>query len=184
MIIRKTHLALCRLLAAIAMPGPRRIVAGFAPLAFLMAACGTMGNSDDTAEFWSPFSSQSAWEVGDGRVRVELSGFERGHEPGRVAAFDLSIENRRDEPADLAVCAELIDEVQVVQRFNRFEVALEPNGNHTSTFEAAFDEGLEPRAYGLAVVIGDLGAVIHTVRVGIPDDEAGPWLDADELVCD
>jgi hypothetical protein len=184
MIIRVTHLALCKLVASFAMPGLGRLSAGIASLAVFLAACGAMGSSDDSAEFWSPFSSQSAWEVGDGRIRVELSGFERGHEPGRVAQFDLTIENRRDQSADLAVCTELIDERQIVQRFDRFDVALEPDGNQTTTFEAAFDEELEPRAYGLAVVIGDLGAVIHTVRVGIPDDEAGPWLDADELVCD
>lgn len=150
----------------------------------VIAGCGQMSSDDETNEFWSPFSSQSAWDVGDGRIRLELSGYERGHEPGRAAEFSIDIENRRPEAAELIVCAKLIDEQRIVQEFDEFRISIEPDGSDSAVFNATLDEDLEPRAYGLAVIVGDIGAIIHTVRVGIPDDAAGPWLDADELVCD
>jgi hypothetical protein len=152
--------------------------------AIVLATAATACRSDATSEFWSPFSSQSAWDVGDGRILVELSGFERGHEPGRLAEFTVEIENRRNDPAFLTVCTTLIDEARIVQQFDRFTVELGPDDRVSTTFDAAFDQDIDPRAYGLALVIGDLGAIVHTVRVGIPDDEAGPWLDVDQLVCD
>jgi hypothetical protein len=153
-------------------------------LALLLVSCGPFGNSDDSSEFWGPFTSQTAWEVGDGRVLVEFTGYERGHEPGRTAEFNVVIENRRDQRADLDVCAKLINEVEIVQHFDQFEVVIEPEESESVTFEVTMDEEIEPRAYGFAIVVGDIGSIVHTVRVGIPDDEAGPWLDADELVCD
>jgi hypothetical protein len=153
-------------------------------LALLLASCGSFGNSDDSSEFWSPFTSQTAWEVGDGRILVELSGYERGHEPGRTAEFTVTIENRRDQSADLDVCAKLISEVEIVQHFDQFEVVIEPEDSESISFDVTMGEEIEPRAYGFAIVVGEIGSIVHTVRVGIPDDEAGPWLDADELVCD
>jgi hypothetical protein len=153
-------------------------------LSVLLASCGSFGSDDDSGEFWSPFTSQSAWEVGDGRVIVELSGHERGHEPGKTAEFTVTIENRREVDTELEICAKLIDERQIVQRFDQFIISIEPEDNEVSTFEVTLEEDVEPRAYGFAVVVGDIGSIIHTIRVGIPDDEAGPWLDADELVCD
>lgn len=152
--------------------------------AFLLVSCGTVGDNDDPGEFWSPFNSQSTWEIGDGRILVELSGFERGHEPGKTAEFTIDIQNLREESVQLNVCARLIDEAQVVQRLHEFDISIDPEESRTRTFSVEFDEELEPRSYGLAVVVGDLGSLIHTVRVGIADDEAGPWLELDQLVCD
>ncbi len=162
----------------------RTSVFGVITLILALAGCGTIGNDDGNGEFWSPFSSQSAWDVGDGRIRVEMSGYERGHDPGGSAEFTVKIENRRDQPAELDICAKLIDETEILQSFEQFHVSIPPDGSDTTTFNVTFDEETEPRAYGFAVVIGEIGALVHTVRVGIPDDEAGPWLDADELVCD
>lgn len=155
--------------------------------ALLLAGCNAIGNDDDDndqGEFWSPFNSQSYWEIGDGRLLVELTGFERGHEPGKPAEFTVNIENRREQPAELELCAKLVDEDRIVQRFDQFPVSIDASSNKSTSFTAGMDDELEPRAYGLAVVVGDIGAIVHTIRVGIADDEAGPWLDADHLVCD
>jgi hypothetical protein len=153
-------------------------------MSLILASCGALRSDDDTGEFWSPFTSQTAWEVGDGRVVVEVRGYERGHEPGRTAEFTVTIENRREVEAELEVCTKLINESEIVQRFDKVEIALEPEESDSMTFDVTLDEELEPRAYGFAVVVGDIGSLIHTIRVGIPDDEADSWLDADELVCD
>jgi hypothetical protein len=151
----------------------------------VIAGCGAIRSSEDSPDdFWSPFSSQSYWEVGDGRILVELSGYERGHERGKAADFTINIENRREDPAELEICAKLINEREIVQRFEHFTVELDAESSKSTTFSAVMDEELEPRAYGLAVVVGEIGAIVHTIRVGIPDDDAGPWLDAEQLVCD
>lgn len=142
--------------------------------------------NDDEEErgYWSPFHSQSSWNLEEGSMRVEMTGFERGHEPGQESDFQFIIENRREEAVTLSVCVQLIDEQEVVQDFNDFAMELGPDAVGRRTISAAFEEELEPRAYGLAVIIGELGAVVHTVRLGLADDEAGPWLDAGELTCD
>jgi hypothetical protein len=163
----------------------KRLIPIFMILAATLAACGALGNDDDSSgEFWSPFSSQSYWEVGDGRILVELTGYERGHEPGKTAEFTIKVENRREQPANLDMCTKLVDEREIIQRFERFAMNLDADSSEEITFIAALEEEIEPRAYGLAVVISETGAIVHTVRVGIPDDEAGPWLDAESLVCD
>lgn len=152
----------------------------------LLMGCNAVGSDDDNGqeEFWGPFNSQSYWEIGDGRLLVELSGFERGHDPGKRAEFTVNIENRREQRAELELCALLIDEEEVVQRFDQFSVSIEPSASRSTSFTAGIDEELEPHAYGLAVVVGDIGAIVHTIRVGLADDEAGPWLDAENLICE
>jgi hypothetical protein len=153
-------------------------------MSLVLASCGALGSDDETSGFWSPFTSQTAWDVGDGRIVVELRGYERGHEPGRTAEFTVTVENRRYVEVDLEVCTKLINESEIVQQFDKFEITLEPEQSESLAFDVTLDEELEPRAYGFAVVVGELGSIIHTIRVGIPDDEAESWLDADELVCD
>ncbi len=165
---------------------PAKLLSFLLVVLVVLAGCGTMRSDDDNGadDFWSPFNSQSYWEIGDGRLLIELTGFERGHEPGKAAEFNVNIENRRDQPAELEMCAKLINEENIVQRFDQFNVSLDPSENKSTSFRAELDEEIEPRAYGLAVVVGEIGAIVHTIRVGLADDEAGPWLDADELVCD
>jgi hypothetical protein len=152
-------------------------------LALLISGCSALQSSDDTGELWSPFNDQSAWDVGDGRIRVEVSGYERGHQPGGSAEFTVEVENRRDAPADLDVCGKLIDEHMVVQEFNQERLMIEPNGSQQAIIDATLDEDVEPGAYGFAVIIDEIGVVVHTIRVGIPDDEPAAWVDVDELVC-
>lgn len=153
-------------------------------IATVIAGCGAISSDEEDRGYWSPFHSQSNWSMDEGSMRVELTGFERGHEPGQESEFELVIENRRDQPMSLSGCVQLIDEASVVQRFGDFEVELGPDAVGRRALETPFEEELEPRAYGLAVVIGDLGSVVHTVRLGLADDEAGPWLDAGELTCE
>lgn len=152
-------------------------------VAVLLAGCGTLNDDEEDRGYWSPFHSQSNWEMDNGSMRVELTGFERGHEPDQESEFEFIIENRRDQTTTLDVCVQLLDEEQVVQDLDYFEIELGPDAAGRRTLIAGFDADLEPRAYGLAVVIADLGAVVHTVRLGIADDDAGPWLDAGELTC-
>lgn len=151
--------------------------------ALIVAGCSSSQNDDQSGELWSPFNDQSAWDVGDGRIRVEVSGHERGHQPGRSAEFTVDVENLRDEPADLTVCAKLIDEHQVVQEFSGERLQIEPNQSDLAVIQASLDETIEPGAYGFAVVVGEIGFVVHTIRVGIPDDEPAAWLDVNELGC-
>jgi hypothetical protein len=148
------------------------------------SACSSMSSSDDNSELWSPFADQSAWDVGDGRIRVEVSGYERGHAPGRAAEFTIEVENRRDTDAELDVCAKLIDEHTVVQEFNQEHLQIGAQESRSAVIDATLHEDVEPGAYGFAVVIDDIGVIVHTIRVGIPDDEPAQWLDVDELVCD
>lgn len=152
-------------------------------LVVILTACGQFNDDEEERDYWSPFHSQSSWTMEDGSMRVELTGFERGHEPGVASEFELTLENRRPESITLDGCAKLIDEESIVQNLNDYEVEMGPDAVARRTLTTPFDEELEPRAYGLAVVIGDLGAIVHTVRLGIADDEAGPWLDAGELSC-
>lgn len=153
-------------------------------LATILSGCGSIGNDDDTAELWSPFNDQSVWDVGDGRIWVEVSGYERGHIAGKAAEFVVDVENRREERTELDVCARLIDENSVVQEFNQVFLEIDPNQSRRAVIDATLDEDIEPRAYGFAVVVGDFGVIVHTIRVGIPDDEPTSWLDVDQLVCD
>lgn len=150
----------------------------------ILTGCGQLSDDEESRDYWSPFNSQSNWTIDGGDMRVELTGFERGHQPGVESEFQLILENRRQQSTAIEGCMLLIDEESVVQNLNDFVVELGPDAVARRTLTAEFDEDLEPRAYGLAVVIGELGAIVHTVRLGIADDEAGPWLDAGELSCD
>lgn len=160
------------------------VVALLLAVTLILAGCGRFNDDEEERDYWSPFNSQSSWTMEDGSMRVELTGFERGHEPGVESEFELILENRRQSSITLDGCLMLIDEESVIQNLNDFEVEMGPDAVARRTLPAPFDEELEPRAYGLAVVVGDLGAIVHTVRLGIADDEAGPWLDAGELGCD
>ncbi len=167
-------------------PGPsvlNRIALVFG-LLIAATGCGAFGNDNNEPDLWSPFHSQSTWITEDGSIRVDLTGFERGHERGRESTFSLEIDNRKERSMDLIVCFQLIDEERVVQDLELMSVTVPVDVRRATDVTVLFDEDLEPRAYGLAVVIQETGAIVHTVRLGIADDEAGPWLDADELRCD
>jgi hypothetical protein len=147
-------------------------------------ACGAITGGTAEPDLWGPFRSQSTWIVNDGSMRVELSGYERGHRPGLESEFELIVDNRLGEPVDTFVCMYLIDEEDVVQDLGHVEIDLESGTEQVHTLIAAFDEEIEPRPYGLAIVLRDWGTIVQTVRLGIPDEEAGPWLDASELPCE
>jgi hypothetical protein len=121
--------------------------------------------------------------VDDGSLRLEIFGYERGHRPGLDSEFELTVDNRLNEQLDTAICVMLVDEVSVVQYLGDFQVELAPGEATGRSFVAAFDTEIEPRPYGLTIVVEDWGAIVVTVRLGIPDEEAGPWLDASELEC-
>lgn len=150
----------------------------------LAAGCGSVTGQPEEPDLWSPFRSQSNWIVNDGTMRLELSGFERGHEPGQEAEFQLTVENRLGEPVETEVCAMLIDEVSIVQQLERLDVDLEPGQATIQLIVAEFEEELEPKPYGLAILLEEWGAIVHTIRLGVPDEEAGTWLDASALSCD
>jgi hypothetical protein len=154
-----------------------------APL-FLVAACGPFADEPDRPDHWSPFHSQSNWQAVQGEVHVALTGFERGHAPGRSAEFNLVIENRTENDLVTPVCVYLVDEYSIVQDFVDIDIDVPPGAAAVRPFLADFDEELSPRAYGLAIVVDDIGTLIHTVRLGIADDEVRPWVDASELTCD
>lgn len=153
-------------------------------VALLLAGCGALGDDDEQRDYWSPFHSQSSWVQEDGGMHVELAGFERGHQPGEESEFEFLIENRKESRLDLTVCVKLIDEDEIVQYLDDYQIDIRSDTTIQRSFTTTFDEDIEPQAYGLAVIIEDYGALVHTVRLGIADDEAGPWLDVSELSCD
>jgi hypothetical protein len=150
----------------------------------LLAACGLFRDEPDRPDHWSPFHSQSIWWFDNGSIYVALNGFARGHEPGRAAEFQVVIENRTDEQIAAPICIHLVDEYSVIQELGELEVDLPPGAAGVRPFLVDFDDELLPRAYGLALIIGDFGSIVHTVRLGIADDEVRPWVDASELTCD
>jgi hypothetical protein len=154
-------------------------------LAGLAGGCGAVFNERPGPDLWSPFETESNWvdRVNDGSVTVRISGFTRGHSPGLTSSFRIRVENQTSRPLDSGFCIYVVDEIQVVQRVMESEISLEPATGTIRLIRATFDADLAPRAYGFAVVVEDWGAVVSTIRLGIADDPAGPWLEAATLEC-
>jgi hypothetical protein len=152
-------------------------------LALLAGGCGAIFGQRTDPDLWSPFESESSWTVDDGTLTIRVSGFVRGHSPGLTSTFRIWVENQTAEPLDNELCLYLIDERAVVQEIHRTRLELEATTGSIRLIRVTFDEELEARAYGFAVVLDGWGATVSTVRLGVADAPAGPWLDSAELSC-
>jgi hypothetical protein len=130
-----------------------------------------------TVERREPFSSQRESENG---IMVRWSGDTTGHEPGEQTTVDTRFANNSEEIWAVRFCLQLLNrqasDVEIIGLEER-EFHLDPGVGQSSEVTFQVPAGLEPGAYGLALVVHRPGGPmvdVVAIRVGTADAAFGP----------